>query len=85
AQGVADDVVPADGAVGGGAFPETRLAGFAVALPTGVGAAALDDALRRGDPSIVGRITADRLLLDVRTLPPDADAAVAAAVRAVVA
>lgn len=85
AHGVDAAVVPADGAVGGGAFPETPLSGFAVALSATAGAARLDHALRHGSPIVVGRISDDRLLLDVRTLPEDADAAVVDAVRAAVA
>ncbi len=37
-------------------------------------AEALADALRAGDPPVLGRITDGRLLLDLRTVPPSGDA-----------
>ena len=40
---------------------------------------ALDEALRRGDPPVIGRIAKDRLLLDCRTIRTVEIAAVAAA------
>ncbi len=81
ADAIGVDVVEADGAVGGGAFPETRLPGFALALAGIAGAARLDELLRAGTPPIVGRIREDRLLLDPRTIPVESDALVAAGVR----
>jgi L-seryl-tRNA(Ser) seleniumtransferase len=36
--------------------------------PTPQAARALDEALRRGEPPIIGRIADDRLLLDCRTV-----------------
>jgi L-seryl-tRNA(Ser) seleniumtransferase len=48
----------------------------AVALP-----AALAEPLRTGEPPVVGRVTGDRLLLDLLTVPPDQDDALADAVR----
>ncbi len=56
-------------AVGGGALPGVELWSWAVAAePAGLSAEALDAALRRADPPIVGRIADDRVLLDTRTL-----------------
>ncbi|MGH2877794.1 MAG: L-seryl-tRNA(Sec) selenium transferase, partial [Solirubrobacteraceae bacterium] len=70
--------------VGGGALPLLELPGPVVALDAGTGGAErLAGALRRGDPSVVGRIQRDRVLLDPRTLADDELDAVAAAVRAV--
>ena len=60
-------VVEGIGRVGGGALPLTELAGPVVAVdttdPEGVAAA-----LRTGDPPVLARIDAGRLLLDPRTL-----------------
>jgi L-seryl-tRNA(Ser) seleniumtransferase len=70
--------------VGGGALPTVELPSAAVALgATPAAARALDEALRRGDPPIIGRITNDLLLLDCRTILPSQIAAVASAIVAV--
>jgi L-seryl-tRNA(Ser) seleniumtransferase len=67
--------------VGGGALPTVELPTAAVALGAGPEAArALDEALRRGDPPVVGRIVDDRLLLDCRTVLPAQVAILAAAI-----
>lgn len=70
-------VVRSDGAVGGGGAPGQQLPGWAVALP-----AELAAPLRAGEPCVVGRVERDRLLLDLRCIPEDDDARLAAAVRA---
>ena len=70
----------ADGwsAVGGGTTPgleiRTRLLAVTLrgAAPDAVGAA-----LRLGDPPVVARIESDRVLLDLRTVLPEQDAALA--------
>jgi L-seryl-tRNA(Ser) seleniumtransferase len=71
-------VVESVARVGGGALPLLELPGPAVALPD----ATLAAALRTGDPPLVGRIEAGRLLLDTRTLADDEVEAAAAAVAA---
>ncbi len=73
--------------VGGGALPLLELEGPVVAVePPAGGVDALAARLRAGDPPVVGRIHAGRLLLDPRTLADDevdqAGAAVAAALGA---
>ena len=75
ARATGGDVVEAVAKVGGGALPLLELPGPAVALD-----AALAAPLRAGDPSVVGRISDGRLLLDVRTLTEAEARAVAAAV-----
>ncbi|HSH76895.1 MAG TPA: L-seryl-tRNA(Sec) selenium transferase [Longimicrobiales bacterium] len=70
--GVPCRVVEVAGAVGGGTFPGVELASRAVEIGGGH-ATELADALREGDPPVVGRIAYDRLLLDVRTLLPGQD------------
>jgi L-seryl-tRNA(Ser) seleniumtransferase len=65
--GLADDLAQ----VGGGALPTVELPTVAVAVGTSSAAAMrLDEALRVGDPPVVGRITHDRLFLDCRTVLP---------------
>ncbi len=70
-------VVPSLGAVGGGGAPGLDLPGWAVALPVELAAP-----LRRGDPSVIGRVAGDRLLLDLRCVPPGDDLLVRDAVLA---
>jgi L-seryl-tRNA(Ser) seleniumtransferase len=72
------EVVPSDGAVGGGGAPGLALAGWAVSLPESYA-----QALRLGDPAVVGRVERGRCLLDLRCVPADADAGLAAAALAV--
>jgi L-seryl-tRNA(Ser) seleniumtransferase len=73
---VGGEVVPSDGAVGGGGAPGQALPGWAVALP-----AAYAPALRAGDPCVVGRVERDRCLLDLRCIAPADDARLVAAVQ----
>jgi L-seryl-tRNA(Ser) seleniumtransferase len=76
-------VVAAVARVGGGALPLLELPGPVVALDPGpAGADALAARLRTGDPGVVGRIEAGRVILDPRTLAPSELDACAAAVRA---
>jgi L-seryl-tRNA(Ser) seleniumtransferase len=75
ASGVEAQAVASAGAVGGGGAPGLDLAGWAVALdPSYAGP------LRRGHPSVVGRILRDRLLLDLRCVPDVDDERLFAAV-----
>jgi L-seryl-tRNA(Ser) seleniumtransferase len=55
--------------VGGGALPTVELPTAALALGTAERAPrALDEALRAGQPPVLGRVADDRLLLDLRTV-----------------
>ena len=76
---VGGEVVASDGAVGGGGAPGQALPGWAVALP-----ASYAQALRSGEPCVVGRVERDRCLLDLRCIAPQDDAQLVAAVRSVV-
>ena len=77
--GVAAEVVPSEGSVGGGAFPTARLPSFALALAGD--ARALDARLRSAPLPVVGRIAEGRLLLDLRSLPQRDDARFSEALR----
>jgi L-seryl-tRNA(Ser) seleniumtransferase len=68
AAAVGGEVVPSDGAVGGGGAPGVVLPGWAVALPPSYA-----EALRRGTPCVVGRVERDRCLLDLRCVPEQDD------------
>ncbi|HEU4631193.1 MAG TPA: L-seryl-tRNA(Sec) selenium transferase [Gemmatimonadaceae bacterium] len=81
--GHAATVVPSEGAVGGGAFPTARLSSWAVA-PAG-DAAVLVERLRAGRPPVVARVADGRLLVDLRSVPPADDAALAEALCAALA
>ncbi len=70
-------------AVGGGTLPGVTLETRVLALPPG-DAEALAARLRRADPPVVARIEEDRVVLDPRTVMPDEDQAVIAAVRAAI-
>jgi L-seryl-tRNA(Ser) seleniumtransferase len=76
-------VVDTASTVGGGSLPGETLPSVAVAV-RGPSAPRLLAALRRGTPSVIARIEAERVLLDLRTVDPTADDALAnAVVRAV--
>jgi L-seryl-tRNA(Ser) seleniumtransferase len=61
--------------VGGGGAPEVRLPSWSLSLPQRYA-----ESLRTGTPAIVGRLERGRLLLDLRCVPPAADAGLLAAV-----
>jgi L-seryl-tRNA(Ser) seleniumtransferase len=65
---IGGEVVPSEGAVGGGGAPGVVLAGWAVAVPSSYA-----ERLRLGDPCVVGRIEKDRCLLDLRCVPESDD------------
>ncbi|MHB1712906.1 MAG: aminotransferase class V-fold PLP-dependent enzyme, partial [Acidimicrobiales bacterium] len=73
---VGGSLVPSAGAVGGGGAPGLALDGWAVALPESYAAV-----LRNGEPCVVARIEHGRCLLDLRCIPPAADAGLVEAVR----
>jgi L-seryl-tRNA(Ser) seleniumtransferase len=81
--GVKGEIVDSEGSVGGGAFPTARLPSAAIAV---LGDAATTEArLRAARTPIIGRITNDRMLLDLRSLPATDDEPFAAAVVAALA
>ena len=70
-------VVDCVAAVGGGGAPGVPLPSAAVSLPEPYAVA-----LRTADPPVVGRLEAGRCLLDLRTVAPEDDELLVAAVRA---
>ncbi|HVS04400.1 MAG TPA: L-seryl-tRNA(Sec) selenium transferase [Thermoanaerobaculia bacterium] len=72
------EVVAAEAFLGGGAAPDAPIPGEAVALPDADGE--LARRLRLGEPAVFGYVVEGRLLLDLRTVAPEDDAALAAAV-----
>jgi L-seryl-tRNA(Ser) seleniumtransferase len=75
AAGLDAAAVDAEARVGGGGAPEQPLPSAAVSLPS-----SFADPLRLGSPPVVGYVEGDRTLLNLRSLPPSADDALAAAV-----
>ncbi|MES9608814.1 hypothetical protein ABWI04_37190, partial [Actinomadura sp. NPDC000929] len=64
-------------AVGGGGAPGVVLPSAAVSVPEHYASR-----LRRGTPAVMGRVEDGRCLLDLRSVPPDQDGALAEAVLA---
>ncbi len=73
------EIVPAEAFVGGGSAPEAPIPGEALALP---GDDELLRRLRTGTPPVAGYLREGRLLLDLRTVDPEDDTELIAAVRA---
>src|SRR5262249_39590919 len=71
--------------VGGGSLPEQELKTVVVALSAGIGDERLAERLRTGDPAVLPRVQAGRVLLDVRTVLPGQEDALVEAVRQAVA
>jgi L-seryl-tRNA(Ser) seleniumtransferase len=65
-------VVGTEGRVGGGTYPEVTIPGWGLRIETD-DASGLAGALRAGTPAVVARIEDDALIVDVRTVPPEAD------------
>ncbi len=78
ARGIDVAVVNSTAGVGGGAFPGARIASAALALAGDP--VATEARLRGGTPAIIGRIAAGSVLLDLRSVPPAQDSALADAI-----
>jgi L-seryl-tRNA(Ser) seleniumtransferase len=75
------DVAAMTSAVGGGSLPGETLESVGLVIH-GAGAAALAIRLRAGDPAVIGRIEGGAVHLDLRTVDPAEDSALAAALAA---
>lgn len=74
------DVIDGDSVIGGGAAPSSVLPTRLLTLThSNVSANDLASRLRAADPPIVSRVEEDRVLLDLRTVFPDQDLAIAKA------
>ncbi|HEY7702693.1 MAG TPA: L-seryl-tRNA(Sec) selenium transferase [Candidatus Limnocylindrales bacterium] len=82
--GAAVEPVELRSTVGGGSLPGETLPSIGLAI-TSRSATRTLRALRSGTPAVIGRIEAGRVVLDLRTVPPEADHRLAEAVGAVVA
>jgi L-seryl-tRNA(Ser) seleniumtransferase len=68
------DLIDGHSVAGGGSAPAAQLPGVLIAVASGrLGAAEIEERLRRHSPPVIGRIVEDRLVLDLRTVPPPAE------------
>jgi len=74
--GLRAEIVAGFSTIGGGSAPGSTLPTRLIAIGVvGTSAAALEARLRRLDPPVIARIEDDRLVLDLRTVPPEEDEA----------
>lgn len=77
-------LIASEATIGGGSLPGETLASRAIALrPIAASPQRLSEQLRRLDPPIIGHIADERVVLDLRTVAPDEDDLLVAALRAV--
>ena len=75
------ELVAGASAIGGGSAPGVELPTWLVAIEkAGTTPDGLEAALRRHTPPIIARIERDRVLLDLRTVPPEQDSALLAGI-----
>jgi L-seryl-tRNA(Ser) seleniumtransferase len=79
--GIAAAAVASTSTVGGGAFPTTEIPSHGVAIGESDDAARMEEMLRLGQLPVIGRISDGRLVLDLRSVLPRDDAALADAVK----
>ncbi len=75
------DLVSGESVIGGGATPEQSIPTCLIAVASD-DVVALEARLRRGDPPVIARIENGRLLLDLRTVFPEEEPELAAALQA---
>jgi L-seryl-tRNA(Ser) seleniumtransferase len=82
---VKTEIVDGESILGGGAAPSSSLPTRVLAISVeGVSADVLSARLRSGDPPIIARVEDGRVLLDLRTVFPEQDAALGAALAGIV-
>ena len=73
-------MIECEAQVGGGTLPRSAVQSIAIALqPKGMPVAALAARLRAGAPPVIGYIAGNKLRIDLRTVFPTQDGALAAA------
>ncbi len=82
-QVVGSSAVDTQAYVGAGALPDSSITSIAIRLPVQDSVNATASRLRALNPPIVSRIEKDSLLLDLRTIFPEQDEGVIAALRAI--
>jgi L-seryl-tRNA(Ser) seleniumtransferase len=79
------EVIETKATVGGGSLPGETLPSAGLALSTSSPHALLGALRTNGEPAVIGRIERGRLILDLRTVDPALDRALAARIAAAVA
>lgn len=75
------EVIPGQSVTGGGSTPEQTLPTALLAIPAS-SATKAEHALRNGNPPVIARIDGDRLLIDLRTVAPEEEPQLLAALQA---
>jgi L-seryl-tRNA(Ser) seleniumtransferase len=75
------ELVPGESVIGGGSTPDQSIPTWLIAIPGG-NVTVLESRLRSAEPPIVARIEKDRLLLDLRTVQPEEQEELLAALQA---
>jgi len=78
--GVPAEVAPGESVIGGGSTPDLSIPTWLIAVAAR-DVVDLEKRLRAGDPPVVARIEKDRLILDLRTVFPEEETNLAAALR----
>jgi L-seryl-tRNA(Ser) seleniumtransferase len=78
--GVLAEVAPGESVIGGGSTPDLSIPTWLIAVAA-TDVVELEKRLRAGDPPVVARIEKDRLILDLRTVFPEEEAELVAALR----
>ena len=79
--GLKAELMPGESAIGGGATPEQSIPTCLIAIDCADECAA-QRRLRGNDPPVIARVADHRLLLDLRTVPPEEEQELAAALQA---
>ncbi len=82
APGLAARIIEGRSVIGGGATPEQSIATYLIAIESG-DAVALERQLRRATPPVIARIENDTVLLDLRTVFPEEEEGLLAALAAI--
>jgi L-seryl-tRNA(Ser) seleniumtransferase len=77
------EIIPGESVIGGGAAPSAVLTTSVLAVACrGLNSGEISARLRASEPPVIGRVEEDRVLLDLRTVFPEQDEDVIAALRA---
>jgi len=79
--GFSAELIPGESVIGGGATPEQSIPTWLIAIACADESAAQRH-LRQNDPPVIARVEEKRLLLDLRTVLPDEEAELGAALQA---